>query len=299
MVVRKMGKKRLMAVFSAAMVGSAIYFGLFNYKPFVDFVFEFGDEVADDEFDPANSDVAFDGFLSEKRQFTYGEQILQPSGVDSRGSRMLITTDTSDVFLTDGDGTVIDSVRIKNGPLLLRQGFSEGVAWVGDSSAVVIAGEGTKLIELSVAESSISVERTINIDLPNPAAAEVAAIGYNDADDTISLTLADSGAVRTLRLDRDGVVVDEAVVEVPGVDPEGQDVVGSAVGDSVHYVLLTQNVVLAVDVLTGELIGTWALAYDGDVSGIAVTDDELLVVTDHEYYEASPALRSFELPSDI
>ncbi|MEM7322693.1 MAG: hypothetical protein AAF531_06385, partial [Actinomycetota bacterium] len=102
-----MRKRHLIFPLTAAF-GLVVYFGLFNYKPFVDFVFEFGDSSTE-RFDPEVSDVRFESTTEQQQTLTYEAEILQPSGISIRDDRMLIVTDTADVFLTDSTADILDS----------------------------------------------------------------------------------------------------------------------------------------------------------------------------------------------
>jgi len=275
-------------------VALAVYYVLFNYKPFVDFYFAIGDPPNSlEDFSPDYAGVAYSTRVPVESAIIMESRVLQPSGISISDQGILVVSDTSEAFWLSHDGMLIASVKLKKQPLLLRQGVFEGITWTGPDTAAVIGEEGNSLLTLSVKEKALTIDESIDISSIAPKEVELQSLAYDEESQTIySVYGSANGIVTKIELNKKGELIKKQDVTYDSSGTITHEVLGVSLDNGFLYLLTNNNIVIKMnDKAVQEIV---ALDYEKDSSGIAVYKDRIYIVTDHEYYEESPPLFRFD-----
>lgn len=294
--MKKIKQRLIYAAFSIAVLGVGTYQGLFNHKPFVDFVFGFGDVENQTLFMPEYSGITYNKSLPTKSSLPVPADLLQPSGISISDQGILIVADTSDVFWLDFDGNEKARLRLEQGPLLLRQGLYEGVTWVDQNTAAVIGNEGTTLTLLEINEKEVRVAKTLELSHVDVPAVELQSIAFNQSDKLFhSFYVGQEGAVHKVTINSNGLVSNNKKIDTSILGGGLFEILGASWSNDTLLALTNNNLIIAIE--NNVVKQVWALDYAADTSGAAVYAGSLFLVTDHEYYQAQPPLMIFDLPS--
>lgn len=118
----------------------------------------------------------------------------------------------------------------------------------------------------------------------------------NHADDLFYALYADQdGAVQTVTIGLDGNVSQATQIDTSILGGKLGDILGSAWSNNTLFALTNNNMILAIE--DNVVTQVFALDYAADTSGLAVYAGSLYLVTDHEYYQAQPPIKVFDLPN--
>lgn len=298
--MNKIKQRLIYAAFSIAVLGvgayQGVYQGLFNHKPFIDFVFEFGDVENQTFFMSEYSGITYNETLPAKSALPVPANLLQPSGISISDQGILIVADTSDVFWLDFDGNEKTHLQLEQAPLLFRQGLYEGVTWVDQKTAAVIGNEGTTLTLLEINENGMHVAEVLKLSHFDVPAVELQAIAYNQSDNLFhTFYVGQDGAVYKVAINSNGLVLNTIKIDTSILGGGLFEILGASWSNDTLLALTNNNLIIAIE--NNVVKQVWALDYAADTSGAAMYAGSLYLVTDHEYYQAQPPIMIFDLPS--
>lgn len=292
----------LYPLFFALILG--LLYSVFETRQGVHTVFTLLDITDEDYpkgFEPDDPPVKVSRSVEMVRSIELPAGILQPSGItwSADGFDLFIATDQAELFALDGlTFEAVSDVTIKDAPLLLRQGQIETVAY--HSGHLLLAGGYDTIGVWYDTPSAWSKTGTISLTQRGmDVAGDVTAIAVHPLTGTIYL--ADESTTLHV-LDKFGAFERKLSIvadEVPGRALSEMKLVGITFTQGVLLAVTEYfNTVLMIDPHTGFVMDAIRLEGITKPSGIAFKDGEIFVTIDHEYNEASPGLKVFDL-SDL
>ena len=120
-------------------------------------------------------------------------------------------------------------------------------------------------------------------------------LAYNEQTQTIySVYGSANGVVTKLELNKQGELLKRQDITYDLSGAVTHEILGIALNNGVLYLLTNNNIVIKINAKDDAVQEIIALDHEKDSSGIAVYNQRIYIVTDHEYYEERPPVFIFE-----
>lgn len=267
-----------------------------NSKWVVDFLFQFNDPETEMVYTPNSGPLQYDQTLVDWKTLKLSNAIEQPSGVAVQQGQIMLTTDKAEFLALDALGNLQQNLQLNHLPLLLRQGFAEGVACLGLQQCYVAAGE-FRLFEVNYAQGDWQLEEFLSLQDALPADKEVQGLAINPETQKLYVAFIHEEQIQVREIDiatkkiQTQTVKTDALVIKQGRQLGELEIVGLSYHSNALYALTSPaNVLLVIDTENMDIQQTIGLEGLNDSSGISVFNETLYVITDHEYNEPLPPL---------
>ncbi|MEP5154508.1 hypothetical protein [Planktotalea sp.] len=229
--------------------------------------------------------------LKNPSEIPVPKHIEQISGLFRKDDKLFLSTDQSEVFVIDETGQTRGGNVFPFTPLLIRQGRLEAITWTGLAFGLV--GEFGSMLRVSE-----RFERLENLHLPSQIA-ELEYSGLSSGPDKFFFTtdgtakitalVRSTGEVRSFDLDFDAFAK-------PGQNPQMLRWSGIAYNNGLIYMSAQDYpIVVVADANSGRLVTVLGMEGTIPFSDVAVSDAQLYVPRDHNYFDPRPPILVFEL----
>jgi len=247
--------------------------------------------------DPRQGPLLLNHYLEPVARIPLPDAIAQPSGLSCSAEKIWISTDQAELFALQWDGTVaIDRFQLIGGPLLLRQGSIEGVVEIDDN--LVFAGELGALIQVAVSPQP-QLSGQISLNSAQVVDTEFTGIEYVGnsfvltADEAPSLIILSSQG----ELEKQNPLAFEALDIKQGRNPGEYLLSGLSHADALFVVTENYSTLLRIDNIdSAQVTAAYGLLGAGEISDVCIAGDRILVISDHNLFDAKPPITEYRLP---
>ncbi len=303
------GRRVLLGFISCASV-----LWLTNSERVVDFAFGFGDDPAA-FYDPSGFPLKSSRLvtLDDWDEVALPGHVKQPSGLSVRNGQIAIATDMSTVHqgllrVAPPAGISLTAERLLlRRPLMFRQGYLEAVTFGETSDTVFAMGGGDQLYQMRTTGDRLDVITTSTLTLPEgQGVVEIVGLTYRAETGTLLAAYSpqEDQGIAIAEYTPSGELLGEVALSLPDASRaelsqllKRANVVGlAAEGERLVILSDRHSGLIWVDLRTGEITDVWTMAGVSTMSGIALDNETLFVLQDHEYYQPIPPLRMLSVP---